>query len=595
MRTLLLAALTGAAALAAPAYADVIQLTPADDWLAVINGEHLPPGTTVVLHGGTYLTPDDVLLNIGHVGTAEAPVTIMAAPGETPVITRNTFGSFDDYFTNLEHNVINMRGAQHVVLQGLEVTGGNWGIRIGAKTDWAFSTFELPMGDILRPAHHVTIRGCHIHHTHNTALSANFRGEVYDSIDIIENEIHHAGRWGESIYLGNYDGSVTQGIVKNSRVVRNYLHDNVWENSWYQDPAGPYYHGTAIQLKDGCYNNLIAQNVMHYTFYPAVLVSGAKSVFGDETAPDWGRNVIERNVVWQISKVPGDLTGQGMQVAADAIVRGNIVYAPQPFYTSDHQTLCGDLEIVGNTFIGSTDLLIDTLQIASVPSFPILVANNALYRGPNYPVAITGPGSVSSLVTITGNVTILDLAAALADAPALDFFPVAGSPLIGAANLLHALDVDFNGTVMGGDATVGAYAYDAAGNPGWKVAEGPTIATAVVRAGGLGNPTGFQSSSDPVLGHRWNAAVDVSSPGALGSVLALGLGGPTWGIVLGPDVIGELLVLPPLVFDFAQGSHSIDMPVDPLLLGAQISVQAAVPALTGTRLNNAIDLHLGDY
>lgn len=576
------------------ALSQTIQLTPADDWLSVLSGEHLAPGTTVVLHGGTYLTPDDAMLNIAHVGTADEPILITAAPGETPVITRNTIGAFDDYFQNLEHNVINMRGAQHVELRGLEITGGNWGIRIGGKTDWAFSTFDLPMGAVIRPAHHITIRGCHVHHTHNTAISANMRGEEYEAIDILECEIHHAGRWGESIYFGNWDGNDTRGIVKNSRVERNYIHDNVWENSWYQDPAGPYYHGTAIQLKDGSYGNVIRDNVMHYTYYPAILISGAKSQYGDETAPDWAPNLVEGNVVWQLSKVPNDLTGQGLQIAADCIVRNNIVYAPLPFYTSDHQALSGDLEIVGNTFIGSTDELIDTLLIASVPTYPILIANNALYRGENYPVTITGPGSVSSLVTLTGNATILKLAEAVADAPQLDFFPVEGSPLLGAADPAHQPAVDFNGTPRAGDLTAGAYVYDPAGNPGWTVAEGPTIATAFVRAGAGANPTGFTSLTPPVVGALWSSSIDMGAPGAFGTLLAIGVGGATGGLDLSGAVVGELLVLPPFAFDFAAGTHSIAIPADPTLVGAGVSTQGASAALTGTVLHNALDLVLGD-
>ena len=54
----------------------MIRLSPQDAWLGVLNGEGLRPGDTVILRGGTYRTPDDVLLNIAHVGTAEQPITI---------------------------------------------------------------------------------------------------------------------------------------------------------------------------------------------------------------------------------------------------------------------------------------------------------------------------------------------------------------------------------------------------------------------------------------------------------------------------------------------------------------------------------------
>jgi hypothetical protein len=448
-------------------------VTPADDWLGLINGEGLNPGDTVVMHNGTYSTPDATILDIAHVGTASEPIVIRAASGETPIVTRNTFGAYNDYYTNLRHNVINMRGAQHVVLDGLEITGGNWGVRIGSKTNGQNITPQLPMGEIVRPAHHITLQNCHIHHTHNTAVSANFPGDVYDGLVIRGNDIHHSARWGESIYFGNYSSTgAVWGIVKNSVIENNHLHDNVWVNSWYQDPHGPTYHGTAIQLKDGCYNNVIRGNVMHYTRYPAVLISGAQSGFGSQGAPDWGPNIVEGNVVWQVSQAPNDITGQGMQIAADAIVRDNIVYAPQPFFNGNHQALAGDLIIQHNTFLSSTSAEDDTLRIQDVPFAPITIANNALYRGPGRTDVISGPGSASPLVAKIANVAILDLGATLGAPAGLDFFPLAGSALIGAADPAFRSAIDFNGTSRIGDLTVGAYVFDPGGNPGWQVQSG---------------------------------------------------------------------------------------------------------------------------
>ena len=574
----------------------IVHLTPADDWLSVVNGEGLAPGDTVILHGGTYLTPDGTLLDIAHVGTAAEPITIQAAPGETPVITRNTFGAYDDYYKNLEHNVINMRGAQYVVLAGLEITGGNWGIRIGSKTNGQNVAPWQPMGDVVRPAHHITIRNCHIHHTHNTAISANFPGDVYDSLVIRDNDIHHAARHGESIYLGNYSsGGQTWGIAKNCVIERNYLHDNVWVGSWYQDPNGPSYKGTAIQLKDGSYNNTIRGNVMHYTRYPAILISGAQSTFGSSGDPDWGPNVVEQNVIWQVSQAPGDITGQGMQVAADAIVRNNIVYAPQPFYNSNHACLAGDLEIVGNTFLSSTAAQKDTLKIVNTPSAPILIANNALYRGPGITTVVSGLGSSSGWVTQANNVAVLDLAASLTDAPGLSFYPLATAPLVNAADpaLLPALD--YNGTDRTGDATVGAYAFSPAGNPGWTIAPGLVHAASNVRNGSGVNPLGFTELSPPLVDEDWVTAVDLGPTGAQDSLLVVGFGGPTGGASMNGLFQGELLVLPPYWLDLGTGLHSIEIADDPSLIGTTVCTQASVLDATGLTFQNAIDITIGDF
>jgi hypothetical protein len=142
--------------------ANIIDIYPDDDWLLVIGGEHLSPGDTVIMHAGTYITPDNEALTIAHVGTAEQPITIKAAKDERVVITRNTFGDYNMYgFGNgfnapdhLIHNTLNIRGAQYLILDGLEIIGGNWGIRIGAKTDWVYSTTN-PMGNVLRYANNI--------------------------------------------------------------------------------------------------------------------------------------------------------------------------------------------------------------------------------------------------------------------------------------------------------------------------------------------------------------------------------------------------------------------------------------------------------
>lgn len=454
--------------IAAGSQAAVYHLTPADDWYSVINGEGLQPGDEVILAGGTYVTPDEAMLDIAHVGTASQPIVIRAADGETPVITRNTFGAYNDFFVNLRHNVINMRGAQYVTLRGLEITGGNWGIRIGSKTDMAdLGDPSRPMGNILRPARNITVEYCHIHHVHNTAISANFPGDVYENLVFRHNEIHHTARYGEAFYLGNYNDGTSQvwAIARNCAIENNYIHDLVWVGSWYQDPAVSY-HGTGVQFKDGSYNNIIRDNVIHYTRYPAILVSGAApSAFsvGDTIGP----NIIERNVIWQVSKAPSDITGQGIQCAADVTLRNNIIYAPQPLQIQTHQLSTPHaIDVINNTLISTSSY---TIRIANNPIGPIVIANNALYRGPNRTDVITG---TSSWITTAGNVAILNLAAALINPAGLNFYPAAGSPLLGAAAAGYQSTDDFNRMARGSDLTAGAYAYNPAGNPGWQIAPG---------------------------------------------------------------------------------------------------------------------------
>ncbi len=254
---------------AASSQGTVYNLSPADDWYSVISGEGLQPGDEVVLAGGTYVTADDKMLNIAHVGTADQPIVIRAAEGQVPVITRNTYGAYNDYYVNLQHNVINMRGAQHVTLRGLEITGGNWAIRIGSKTTGAYISDALPMGNILRPARNITVEYCKIHHVHNTAISANFPGDVYDGLVFRHNDISRTARYGESFYLGNFSSTIL-AIAKNCVIESNYLHDQVYAGIWYVDPAFSDFHGTGVQFKDGSYNNITCPpGLSPVTFSPA--------------------------------------------------------------------------------------------------------------------------------------------------------------------------------------------------------------------------------------------------------------------------------------------------------------------------------------
>lgn len=443
---------------AATAHGTTYNLSPADDWYSVINGEGLLPGDEVVLASGTYTVGDTQTLTLGHVGTADQPITIRAADGATPIITRNTFGAYNDIY-NLQHNTINIRGAQYLVLHGLTITGGNWGIRIGSKTSGLNITNDHPMGDILRPARNITVEYCNIHHTHNTAISANFPGDTYENLVFRHNEISYTARYGEAFYFGNYS-SYIMGIVKNSIVENNYIHDQA--SPWYVDPAFSDYHGTGIQFKDGSYGNIMRDNVICNTNYPGILITGttASAYSGSDITP----NVMEGNVILEVT---GGTTGQGIQVAAGAILRNNIVYAVQPILSQIHQSsVPGNLQMINNTVISRGS---DTIKIANTPNAPILIANNALYRGAGSSSVITGNGSSSTWVTKVANVAILNLANDIVNASGFNFFPTVGSSLRNAANTTYQSANDFNGSLRGIDLTCGAYAYSATGNPGWTV------------------------------------------------------------------------------------------------------------------------------
>ena len=396
-------------------FATVYNLTPLDDWYAVVGGSSLSPGDEVVLAAGTYTRSANIY--ISHRGTAQAPILIRAEDGAQVVFTHDS-----------GHNIFEMSGPQYLTLRGLEFIGGSAAIRIYSGGGYL--------------AKYVTIENCYIHDTGGNAITANHTGEIYEGLIFRRNHIHDTDGHGEAFYLGGNYNTATfhDGLVEN-----NYIHHLV-------DTLNGYYQGDGIEIKDGSYNNVVRDNVIHDVNYPGVLVYGSN---GHE------RNVVERNVIWN----SGD---NGIQAAADAIVRNNIVLnsAANNISSSDHQdAVVGNLNIVHNTVVsqyGSTGIRISN-PVGGVISGPVVVANNAIYTTGS-DLAIYAAG-----VTLAGNVESASLTADFVDVPNLNFYPTPASALLDAGDATYVANDDFNATLRNGDLDVGAYVYDPNGNPGWQV------------------------------------------------------------------------------------------------------------------------------
>jgi hypothetical protein len=429
-------------ATAAPA--KVYEISPDDDWFAVVNGDHLQPGDEVVLAAGVYR--EQRRLVIGHRGTAERPVVIRSAEGGPAVLHR----------PDARQNSINMIGAQYLVLRGIEITGGSTGIRM-MKSD-------------RHPCKFVTIEQMHIHHVGGVAVTANSPGNAYEGLVFRRNHIHHTSGHGEGFYLGcnnKPDGS-TAGYMFNSLVEQNYIHDL----------NGPdVSQGDGVEIKDGSYNNIVRDNVIHDTNYPGVIVYGT-----DGKAP----NIVERNVIWN----SGD---HGIQAAAEAIIRNNVTFNNQAdgIHSHAHQSaLVGGLQILHNTVIssrpGSVGIRISMYDQDRLAG-PVVIGNNAIYV-PADGLALRLPEQekIGTDVTLAGNVgtgdtdglppnagrTIWHPAGPLAKDLDEHFFPRPGSSLIGAANPRFVVADDFNGFMRGTTRDVGAYVFSSEGNAGWTISPG---------------------------------------------------------------------------------------------------------------------------
>ncbi|MDW8362782.1 MAG: right-handed parallel beta-helix repeat-containing protein [Myxococcales bacterium] len=404
------------------AKADVVHARPGDDVEAIANA--LRPGDELVLADGTY-TLDSGRFHLVLRGTADRPIVIRAADGARPHFHRPA-----------ENQNIWDLDVEHVVLRGIEFSGGSAGLR-----------FEH--------ARHVTIERCEIHDTGDVALRMNDGGRAYEHVRILRNEIHHTRGTGEGMYLGcNHNGCrFAYGLI---------------EGNWVHHTNGPdVEQGDGIEIKEGSHDNVVRDNVIHDTRYPCILTYS--------TVGNGGPNVIERNVMWNC----GD---HAIQSAADAVIRNNVILgagasgiAMQP-----HQAgTPANLVVVHNTVFDGVALRGATGSV--------IVANNAIYPPSGAAIAVIG-GSTAGVVVVgnvgTGGVSGIPGGLASGDlerdfvmahhrgAPPIDPFPAPGSALIGAGDPAHVVADDFNGTPRMGSRDVGAYVYAPGGNPGWTIREG---------------------------------------------------------------------------------------------------------------------------
>ena len=264
-----------------------------DSLLEAIEG--LVPGDRLEIGTGTYSVSR--LWDFSVSGTAAAPIWVVADRDANVSITR----------PDARQNILNVgqgKPVGYLCLRGLEFTGGSHGIRLGQ-------------------CRNVWIDQCHIHHTQEVCLSANSADT--HQLYLTRNTIHDGNGTAEGMYLGGNNGGV---IMSESVIALNHVYNCRGSQ------------GDGIEVKQGSWGNLIAENRVHDCNYPCITVYGT----GGKQ-----QNVIERNVCYRsLDSV--------MQVQGEAIVRNNLLMDGRnaAFASTDHQGKTVNLQVIHNTLVNTT-------------------------------------------------------------------------------------------------------------------------------------------------------------------------------------------------------------------------------------------------
>ena len=431
--------------IASPARAATLEIFPSnadascnEEFENLANG--LKPGDVLILHGGTYTQTCRRAITVN--GTPTSPITIRAADGESPIVTRPQPANFSYNQNNLE--IVN---SSYLVIRGLHFKGGDGGVSFVG-------------------GHHITFEDNEVYETGNNALRLN-SGNT-DAFVIRRNHIHHTGLLassvgtteGEGMYVGCNDATC---IASNHLIEGNYIHHTRATSGGGND---------GIEIKVGSYGNTVRNNVIHDTTsgtqYPCIFVYGGGAAL----------NVVEGNALWNC--------GEAIQVVSDAVVRNNLILGSTNGITAAPHAQVAQMRnvtIVNNTIYGHSTCVFVRWSGAT----NMILANNALYC-PGA-TAVNASGLTGGTITISTNFVEGGMSGAALDGarffaggsagaaftrPAeLDFWPPPGSILIGRADAGLAPAIDFNERSRVSPFDVGGYETDGlATNPGWKVGPG---------------------------------------------------------------------------------------------------------------------------
>jgi hypothetical protein len=379
----------------------------------------LVAGDTLTFTAGTYTVSSK--LSVSFPGTASAPIVVQAASGATVIISRG----------NANQNIIDIGSGSYFTIRGIRFTGGSKGVRFGETGNVNNLLFENNK----------------VYGTATTAITFNDANRLYTAITLRGNEIYNTGSSeSECLYMGCNNNACR---TTNSIIEKNFCHDTLSATSGSL--------GSGIQVKTGSYNNIIRNNVV-------VDVRGAGILIYDDYDQGW--NNVYGNFIWRT----GD---NGIQATAGARIYNNIIALPSGagIAVQANQVQSGKdlrrITIRHNTIYSTSGSRgINIGSTSSTSASGMTVFNNFIsVAGSATPVNV--PSGVLQGGNIAGSATTELQNPTSTTSP--NFYPKTGSSLIGAggSRAYNLVTNDFNCLPRSSTAaTVGAYEYSTATNPG---------------------------------------------------------------------------------------------------------------------------------
>ena len=422
----------------------------------------------------------------GKAGTPSAWITIRGAEGEPRPLIYYTGGN----------NTFEMPSVSYMRFQYLEISGGSEIFRFQGTS------------------HDIVLEDVYMHNMSDGAVNAS---GIYELYNLTVRNCEIVGTPGEAFYLGGHE-KISQPQVHDSLIERNFVHDC----------------HEGVEIKAGCTNVTVQDNVISAsTGYPSF------TIYGTYKTDNNLRYRIYRNFIYNSSD-------SGIQCTSDAEIVNNIIVNSQYNGISIRaRNLDGKMQnitIANNTIYNAanTCLQVSNGDIAT----NVVIANNAIYQSSSGATAFNAAAGIAGVILAnnlyygTSNASSPGLV--LGPAPAavflnasttlgqMDVYPLAGGPLIGAADATYAPAEDFNYAArpqpQGGAYDIGAYEATRSVNPGWHLAAGfrtvgvpgdvnldthVDAADVLILSGSWGKSVG-EPGYDPAANINGDGSVDVS-------------------------------------------------------------------------------------